>query len=158
MRRAGRSVVAVRNDQGRHPVDVRLLRRAVRATLRQEGIEEPVEVSVVLVDDAAIRALNRAYLGRDEPTDVLAFPQPGPHVGRRVLGDVVISVDRASDQAREAGWSVQEELVLLTVHGTLHLLGYQDEAASDRARMWERQEAILRALGLRGPSHASVLP
>jgi probable rRNA maturation factor len=145
LRRAGRSVVAVRNDQGRHPVDVRLLRQAVRATLRQEGIEEPVEV-------------NRAYLGRDEPTDVLAFPQPGPHVGRRVLGDVVISVDRASEQAREAGWSVQEELVLLTVHGTLHLLGYQDEAASDRARMWERQEAILRALGLRGPSHASVLP
>ncbi|MCS7173373.1 MAG: rRNA maturation RNase YbeY [Armatimonadetes bacterium] len=158
MRRAGRNVVAVRNAQSTHPVDVRSLREAVRATLRKEGVKEPVEVSVLLVDDPAIRALNRTYLSRDEPTDVLAFPQPGPHGSRRVLGDVVISVDRAAAQAREAGWSLEEELVLLTVHGTLHLLGYEDQTPSARARMWERQEAILRALRVREQPRASPLP
>ncbi|MDR5709579.1 MAG: rRNA maturation RNase YbeY [Armatimonadota bacterium] len=158
MRRAERNVVAVRNAQNTHPVDVQQLRRAVRVTLREEGVKGPVEVSVLLVDDPAIRTLNRTYLGRDEPTDVLAFPQPGPHGSRRVLGDVVISVDRAATQAREVGWSLEEELVLLTVHGTLHLLGYEDETASARARMWERQEAILRALRIRGQSRASSLP
>ncbi|MDR7439774.1 MAG: rRNA maturation RNase YbeY [Armatimonadota bacterium] len=158
MRRAERNVVAVRNAQNTHPVDVQQLRRAVRVTLREEGVKGPVEVSVLLVDDPAIRTLNRTYLGRNEPTDVLAFPQPGPHGSRRVLGDVVISVDRAATQAREVGWSLEEELVLLTVHGTLHLLGYEDETASARARMWERQEAILRALRIRGQSRASSLP
>ncbi len=158
MKRGGRSVVVVRNDQGTYPVDGRELRRAVRAVLRAEGIMEPVEVSVVLVDDAAIRALNRAYLGRDEPTDVLAFPQPGPHPGRRLLGDVVISVDRAAEQAQAAGWSLQEELVLLTIHGTLHLLGYEDETPPARARMWERQEALFRTLHSRGQPRAPSVP
>ncbi len=150
--------MAVRNAQRARPVDVRDLRRAVQATLREEGIEEPVEVSVILVDDTAIRALNRAYLGRDEPTDVLAFPQSGPHGDRRLLGDVVISVERAAVQARAAGWSLQDELVLLAVHGTLHLLGYEDETSSDRARMWKRQRVILEALRSRRRPRTPSVP
>lgn len=146
MRRTARSVVAVQDAQDRHRVDRSRIRRAVRATLACEGVQDPVEVSVVLTDDAGIRALNRAYRQEDRATDVLAFPQPGSPERPQPLGDVVISVERAVEQAREAGWSLEEELELLAVHGTLHLLGYEDEDAAARARMEQRQEEILRRL------------
>jgi len=156
LRRTARSVVVVRDAQGKHRVDRSRIRRAVRATLTHEGVADPVEVSVVLTDDKGIRALNRAYRGEDRATDVLAFPQAGSPERPQMLGDVVISVERAATQARKAGWSLQEELELLAVHGTLHLLGYEDEEDAARARMWQRQEEILRRLARRrgrlGPS------
>lgn len=146
MRRTPRSVVVVRDAQDKCRVDRSRIRRAVRATLAHEGVDHSVEVSVLLTDDAGIRALNRTYRGEDRATDVLAFPQVGSPERPQPLGDVVISVERAATQARKAGWSLGEELELLAVHGTLHLLGYEDEESAARARMWQRQEEILRRL------------
>ncbi|MDR5683695.1 MAG: rRNA maturation RNase YbeY [Armatimonadota bacterium] len=124
------------------------MRDAVRAALGVAGVREPVEVSVLLTDDATIRAMNRRYRGKDTPTDVLAFPQaearrgPGP----RLLGDVVISLDRAAEQAAQAGHRLADEIALLAVHGTLHLLGFEDDTEAGRRRMWEAQGEILRRL------------
>lgn len=131
--------------------DVEPLRQAALATLIHRDAP-PVEVAVVIADDTALRELNRRYRNVDAPTDVLAFPNEtrGPFVGiegqPHYLGDVIISYSRAEEQAKEAGHPVEAELQLLVVHGVLHLLGYDDEVESERAKMWAAQEAILAAL------------
>ncbi len=117
-----------------------LARRAVVRVLRAHGVAHPVEVSVVLADDPTVRALNRAYRGQDRTTDVLAFPQDGPGP---VLGDVVISVPQAARQARRAGHPLAREVALLATHGTLHLLGYEDDTEAGRRAMWEVQHRLL---------------
>jgi probable rRNA maturation factor len=109
----------------------------IEETLASEEKVE-AEVSVLIVNDSRIRELNRQYRGIDSPTDVLAFAMgEGDFVDLhpQLLGDVVISADTARRQAEKAGHSLAEELGLLAVHGTLHLLGYEDETPSGRARM-----------------------
>ena len=126
-----------------------LLKRAAQAVLRHQGAVAD-ELSVVLAGDARLRTLNRKYLGRDAPTDVLSFPTAGlnPETGRRYLGDVVISLHRAQIQARSGGHSLQEELQLLVVHGVLHLLGYDHATRAGKRRMWMAQAEILMGLGV----------
>lgn len=120
-----------------------LLERAVRHTLAAEGVGDG-EVSLALLNDAAMRALNRAHLGHDRPTDVLSFALHGE--GEPPLGDVYVGVAQARRQAAEAGVSESEELVRLAVHGTLHALGWDHpEGARARLRspMWARQETLV---------------
>jgi len=109
-------------------------------------------VSLLLCDDDAIRTLNRAYRGQDRPTDVLSFSQeegpPMPSDGEdgavpRVLGDVAISIETARRQAREAGWTLQEEVEALLAHGLLHLLGYDHESTDDSRVMRAREDELL---------------
>jgi probable rRNA maturation factor len=112
------------------------------------------EVSVLLTDDATVHALNFRYRGYDKPTDVLSFAQrdavpdaPVPPLlpgAALVLGDIVISVDAAARQAEAQGVSLQTELALLTVHGLLHLLGYEDdtEAGAEQMRQRERELGV----------------
>ena len=119
------------------------LARVVRHVLRRERAPRASEVTVALVSDAAIRTLNRRFLKRDRPTDVLAFPG-----GRPFLGDVAVSVPRARAQARAAGHPVASEIALLAAHGALHLLGYDDRTGAQRARMMRRQRALLGELGI----------
>lgn len=124
----------------------------------------PVEVSLTLAGDAHIHGLNRRYLDRDEPTDVLSFPMgdddalgkeaaggdPGGGTEPRepfLLGDVVVSVDRARDQASEHGRPFPEELARLVSHGVLHLLGYTDESEEASAAMHAKENAVLTRLG-----------
>jgi len=139
--------------EGEWPLDLEVLRQTALATLTHEGAPD-VEVAIVITDDESLQELNRRFRGIDAPTDVLAFPDDtrGPFVSApglpRYLGDIAISYPRAAEQAAEAGHSVQAELQLLVVHGVLHLLGYDDQEASERARMWAAQEAILRTLGV----------
>ncbi len=136
------------------------LRQIVTGALRREHAPPSTEVSVVLVDDATIRRLNRTYLRKDRATDVLAFPMQAGTVetrkrgkggptsrDRRLLGEVVISVDRARSQARRAGHPVRTEVALLAVHGVLHLTGYDDHSTAQAARMDRRQRQILRTMG-----------
>ncbi len=108
------------------------------------------ELTIVLVSDRGITRLNRTYLGRDAPTDVLAFSMregPGSNVNPSLLGDVVISADSAARQARQRGNSLQEEIELLVVHGVLHLLGYDHTGTpKEAARMFRKQRALLRKL------------
>ncbi len=120
----------------------------VEAVLAAEGVGE-VEVGVVLVDAAAMQALNRDHRGRDAPTDVLSFPidEEGDDVldgVDRMLGDVVICVPVLIAQADENDVAVGAELVDLLVHGTLHLLGYDHE--TDGGEMLARQDEIVAGL------------
>ncbi len=96
-------------------------------------------VSIAFVTNAAIRRLNRKYLGHDRATDVLAFP-----LGTDLLGEVVISAEVAVAEAQKRGIPVEEELLRYVAHGLLHLLGYDDRRPRDRARMWARQEREVR--------------
>lgn len=127
----------------RHAVPLRLLRAAGEAAMRHIGCPRGAELEVALTSDAAIARVNRRFLGRSGATDVIAFPcDPGP--GQGVVGEVIISVDRARAQARRVGWPVRCEVVLLLVHGVLHLGGYDDHTAPGAARMRARERAILR--------------
>lgn len=113
------------------------------------GRPVPAEVSIVLVTDKDIKDLNRRYRGVEEATDVLAFPmQEGEFSGLHphLLGDVVISVERAKEQAGKLKHGFEEELSLLTIHGILHLLGYDDRIAKDRKKMRVREREILKAV------------
>ena len=102
------------------------------------------------MDDKHIQSLNRDFLGHDAPTDVLSFPadEPDPETGRIYLGDVVISVARAAEQARERGHAVEAEMQLLVVHGVLHLLGHDHAEAGEKERMWAAQAGALERLGV----------
>lgn len=132
------------------------LRRAVSLALVRGGAPPRAAVDVSLVDDEEIRALNRDYRGVDAPTDVLSFAlnevedAPGD-VGpaRRLLGDVVVSLQRAVEQAAEYGHSLAREVCFLAVHGTLHLLGYDHQLPEQERRMRALEEDILAALGMR---------
>ena len=121
-----------------------LLARAARTVLSSEGVRE-AQLSIALLDDRAIRALNRKHLGHGRPTDVIAFPLW--ESGETVVGDVYVGVEQARRQAVDEGVTLDEELVRLVVHGTLHVLGW-DHSGADAARqdtpMWRRQEELVR--------------
>lgn len=141
----------------------RLIQRAISAALREEKVPDDCEVSVLLTDNEGIHELNRDYRGVDRPTDVLSFPanelSPGefdadlcerdPETGRVFLGDMAISLEKCEAQAEEFGHSFERELMYLTVHSTLHLLGYDhvDEAEMKR-QMRGREDAIMSRLGI----------
>ena len=115
------------------------------------------EWGLTWVDAAAIRVLNREYRAVDAATDVLAFaleeaPDVVTQVAGRVLGDVVVAVDVAMQQAAMRGHDLEAELALLVVHGLLHLLGEDHDTPERKARMWARQAQLLRGLGFDGPA------
>lgn len=154
---AGGRITVVRLSR-RAGMSTRALRAVVGHVLRRERCPAGMEVSVALVSDAVIRRLNRRYLRRDRPTDVLAFPL-APHAlnqsfpsgsgrgGNRFLGEVIISADRARVQARSAGHGLKTELALLAVHGVLHLLGYDDRSRRAAAVMVRRQRRLVSEAG-----------
>jgi len=122
----------------------RLLRAAAGAALRDQEVTR-AELSLTLLDDHAMRALNRDYLQRDRPTDVIAFSLgDGDHDAP--FGDVYLGVERALAQAAELDVPPGEELVRLAVHGTLHVLGHDHPEDDSRVRspMWRAQERIVR--------------
>ncbi len=127
------------------PASEELLETAVRATLAGEQVLSG-EVSVTLLGDDEMVELNRRYLGREEPTDVLSFALHGE--SEPVLGDVYLGFQQAEREAHERDIPVQEELVRLTVHGTLHLLGYDHPQGPDREEslLFRKQERLVRRL------------
>jgi probable rRNA maturation factor len=138
--------------------DAALLERAARLTLDNStpigsGFEfalASADMTIVLTDDAQLHELNREYLGVDAPTDVISFPsdEEDPETGVAYLGDILISIPRAAQQAQAAGHSVEAEAQLLVVHGTLHLLGHDHAEAAEKARMWQAQAEVMSSLGL----------
>jgi probable rRNA maturation factor len=129
----------------------RLGRRVVGKVLDGERLRE-AEVSILFVDDPAIRDLNRRYRRKDRPTDVLSFALAEPGQLRQpgaVLGDVVISIPAARRQAADLGHPLESELALLLVHGTLHLLGYDHESDRDARRMRTKTRRYLAVFGIR---------
>jgi probable rRNA maturation factor len=132
---------------GLHDRDLRaLVERAVRAALDAAAVDAG-ELSVTLLDDDGMAALNRRWKGKDAPTDVLSFPLHGD--GEPLVGDVYIGRDRAVDQAAELGEPPARELARLAVHGTLHALGWDHpEEGRESSEMWQHQERIVRGLGI----------
>lgn len=127
-----------------------LIEAAARAALKHEAASPAAEVTVVLAGDDELRELNRKYLGINEPTDVLAFPskEQDPDSGAAYVGDVIISLPRAEEQAKAAGHAARVEVQLLVVHGVLHLLGHDHAEAAGKRRMWKAQREILALLGV----------
>ena len=130
------------------------VRRAILTVGRLYGAED-AEVSVTLTDDAHIHELNRTYRAVDRPTDVLSFalteseePEIFGTEAHEVLGDLVISLERMRAQAEEYGHSELRELSFLTVHGMLHLLGYDHMEEQERQEMEEEQRAVMEELGI----------
>ncbi|HEX7619926.1 MAG TPA: rRNA maturation RNase YbeY [Anaerolineales bacterium] len=126
-----------------------ILERAAKAALLQQSAPE-ADLTLVLTGDTQIQALDREYLDKDVPTDVLSFPscETDPETGRRYLGDIIISVPRAEAQSIAAGHSLDAELSLLVIHGVLHLLGHDHAGAKEKARMWAAQSEVLTQLGI----------
>ena len=131
------------------------VRDAVLATLKHEKFKYDSEVSVSFVDNAYIRELNREYRGVDRHTDVLSFPiydggefdDAECRFGGAMLGDIVISLERAHEQAEELGNSLLREVAFLTIHSTLHLLGYDHERSKeDDEIQCEKQRQIISGL------------
>lgn len=132
------------------------LKKAIRAALKYEKFNQDVMVSVSFTDNEGIRELNREYREKDAATDVLSFPmytmeeddRPEPDMAAE-LGDIVLSLERAGEQAEEYGHSFERETAFLTVHSVLHLLGYDHERSEEEEKdMFRRQEEIMTILGL----------
>jgi probable rRNA maturation factor len=130
-------------------VDERLLRSAVRTVLKRAGLRA-AKISLAIVDDDTIHALNRQYLGHDEPTDVLSFALQDE--GETLEGEIIASAEMARRRADEFGWTPDDELLLYVIHGTLHLVGYDDRSAEDALRMRREEARVLAQFGL-APRH-----
>ncbi len=148
------------------PTGVRMLiRRCCHAVLRMEGFEDPAEISVTFVDNEQIRELNAQYRDKDSVTDVLSFPMGENGVydtnmdtGAKILGDIVISMETAMEQAKRYDHSLEREVGYLTAHSMLHLLGYDHEQGGlERVRMREKEELVMAQLGLPGTSSYTAL-
>lgn len=143
-----------------YPFDDTLLMaidEVVYLSLRHEDFDTECEISVSLVDNNEIQLVNKKFRGIDAPTDVLSFPQLEFTVGEIpernesgeiILGDIVISIERAEAQAKEYGHSLKRELAFLTAHSMLHLLGYDHMTPEDEEIMCRKQEEILKTAGI----------
>lgn len=151
------------NTQDKHAVDDTLqdlVQTVVDAALAYEEFNKKTEVSVLFVDNEQIKEINNDFRKIDSPTDVLSFPMLNfeggkviesvgdTYLGTVVLGDIVISLERAEAQAEEYGHSFEREVGFLVCHSVLHLLGYDHEEEDERTVMREKEEAILDKIGL----------
>ena len=137
------ALIGIRNLQNKR-VDT-----TAASTLDLESVGGEKEVGIVLVDGEKMKDLNEKFRGRKIVTDVLAFPLRDNLVSTKdLLGEVIICVERAKQEARERKHSLKEELTLLLVHGILHLLDYRDEKLGERKIMQEREKEILERLGM----------
>lgn len=152
-----RVIISNRQKAVKIPTGLRMLiRRCCHAVLQMEQFPDPAEISVTFVDNEQIHEMNLQYRNKDSATDVLSFPMGedgyydiNHETGARILGDIVISVPRAVEQARTYGHSLEREIGFLTAHSMLHLLGYDHEKGGlDRVRMREKEERVMQALGL----------
>ncbi|MBM2809889.1 MAG: rRNA maturation factor [Chloroflexi bacterium] len=154
--------VSVPRGLGRK-VNSKLIERVVRRAIEREGWDQPASLDVLIVGEDEMREINATRRGIDEATDVLSFPlldlRPRKGLSEDFfvlppeetlhLGDVLITFTRVESQALEGGHSVERELAFLTVHGVLHILGYDHETESERREMRHREEDVLADLGLR---------
>ncbi len=156
-------LISNRQKKIKIPTGIRLLiRRCCHAVLEFEKMDGDFEVSVSFVDNENIKSLNSQYREKDVPTDVLSFPlgsdgkyDINQETGAQMLGDIVISMEKAVEQAETYGHTLRREVAYLTVHSVLHLIGYDHEDGGiEMVRMREKEEAVLMSLGLpRGESY-----
>lgn len=142
------------NRQSIYPVDEALMgevERAVKMSLQMERNSLDYEVSVSFVNNEEIHELNRDYRGVDRPTDVLSFQMDEEEIYGEmdvVLGDIVISMEKAMEQAEDFGHSLMREVVYLTVHSMFHLMGYDHMNEEEKKEMRGKEKAVLKELGV----------
>ena len=121
--------------------------KVIQTCLEVEGLDLGTEVSVSFVNNDEIKNLNRNFRGVDKETDVLSFPlEYDFHVGEMLLGDIIISIQKAIEQAQKYGHSIQRELAYLTAHSMLHLMGYDHLNDKDKAIMRKKEKEIMKRL------------
>ncbi|MFQ3542735.1 rRNA maturation RNase YbeY [Halobacillus rhizosphaerae] len=137
-----------------------LIERILQFSSKQEGVPAESEVSISFVDNDRIQELNKQYRDKDRPTDVISFAMQEQGEGEMdikgegiplMLGDIIISVDKAKEQAEDYDHSYERELGFLALHGFLHLLGYDHMNEEEELKMFGRQEEILHEFGLQRP-------
>ncbi|MBI5201003.1 MAG: rRNA maturation RNase YbeY [Elusimicrobia bacterium] len=119
--------------------------KACRAALGPSA-KKKGELNLVFLKRGPMRRINKRYLAHDYDTDVISFPYTAPRRDGEPFGDVFVSVDQAKKQAAALGHDAATELITLAIHGTLHLVGYDDAKAADKKRMFARQDRLLRSL------------
>ena len=137
-------------------VNYKLIENVISEALKYEGVSDNTEISVTIVDNEEIRKINNKFRNIDRATDVLSFPlidfdnEDLPNDGSKIyLGDIIISIERAKEQANEYGHSLDREVGFLTAHSLLHLLGYDHMVPEEEKVMFAKQEEILSNLGLK---------
>ena len=152
-------IVSLDNDQEKIEISTELeglLNKAMNLVARLENLSENTEVDITIVTDEEIHVLNRDYRGVDRATDVLSFaldegddePEILGAEAELLLGDIIISAEKANEQAEEFGHGLNREIVYLAVHGMLHLLGYDHMVEDEKIVMRRREEEILREIDL----------
>ena len=134
-------------------LEVSWLQSVAEQVLTAQGVSSEVELGLVITSQERVQELNRSYLGKDEPTDVLAFsmlpaggelpPFVPPPDGLLHLGEVIIAYPQAVIQAKEHGNAIKKEIAILIIHGVLHLLGYEDEKPELKRQMTSKEREIL---------------
>jgi probable rRNA maturation factor len=137
--------IEIADEQDTHEVHYARLIAAVREVLCDAGYSQG-EVSIAIVTDTAMHTLNRQYLQHDYPTDVLSFVLEEDE--KRLVGQLIISADYAAREAPQFGWTMNDELLLYTIHGALHLVGYDDLEPELKAEMREKEKHYLSHFGL----------
>ncbi len=150
-------MIAIHSRQTLVEVDSARLSQRLETAVAAEA-PASVELTIMLVDDAEIRRINREFLNHDWPTDVITFVDEVPAAtetpdmvrgyGRDITGELVVSVETAQREAPRHGWGIDEELLLYSVHGWLHLCGYDDLTDEERPRMRQREREIMGLFGL----------
>jgi len=140
--------VAIKNLQKRIPINPKRIIKTVLKILSLEGIKKSGEITICFVNDRRIKELNLKYLGKNNPTDVIAFDIAGPNSQNKIFADIVISTDRAIDNAGAFHTTPLFELYLYVIHGVLHILGYDDKTKKDRLIMRQKEESLLKILNL----------
>jgi len=152
-------IISLDNDQEKIEISTELeglLNKAMNLVARLENLSENTEVDITIVTDEEIHVLNRDYRGVDRATDVLSFaldegddePEILGAEAEHLLGDIIISAEKANEQAEEFGHGLNREIVYLAVHGMLHLLGYDHMVEDEKIVMRKREEEILREIDL----------
>ena len=158
-----RVIISNSQKEVKIPTGLRMLvRRCCNAVLRMENFQGAAEVSVTFANNEQIHELNKMHRNVDAPTDVLSFPlgqktkyDIDPATNAKILGDIVISMEKAVEQAERFGHTLQREVGYLTAHSMLHLLGYDHEEPLEKVHMREKEELVMTQLGL--PSTTSYV-
>ena len=158
-----RVIISNSQKEVKIPTGLRMLvRRCCNAVLRMENFQGAAEVSVTFANNEQIHELNKMHRNVDAPTDVLSFPMGedgkydiDPATNAKILGDIVISMEKAVEQADRFGHTLQREVGYLTAHSMLHLLGYDHEEPLEKVHMREKEELVMTQLGL--PSTTSYV-
>lgn len=135
-------------NEDEYPINPERLILAVETTLALRQVAAGCQITVVITDDEQVRALNHEFREIDSPTDILSFPFSNSPDTASYLGDLVIAFPYASAQAEREHHQREDSFMLLVIHGTLHLLGYDHDTPENRQSMWEAQEQALLKLGL----------